>query len=289
MTSVALEEAGRKASTLVEALPYIRSYRGSRVVVKIGGEALDDPGRGRAVVEDIALMSMVGIDVVVVHGGGPQITRAMDAAGIEARFVGGLRVTDTETIEVVSQVLTGSITPALVARLNQAGVRAVGLAGVDGELLRAEPLVGPDVGLGRVGRIAEVSEHILTRLLDDGYIPVIASLAPGPDGEPMNVNADAAAGAIASALRATKLVYLTNVEGLYRDLGDAGSLVSEISSVDLEHLIPELSAGMKPKAESALGALGSGVAKVHILDGRVPHALLLEVFTDEGIGTQVIK
>lgn len=285
MTSVTLAEAGRKAATLVEALPYIRGYRGSRVVVKIGGEALDDPDRGRTVAEDIALMALVGIDLVIVHGGGPQITRAMDAAGIESRFVDGLRITDPATIEIVSQVLTGSITPALVTRLNQAGARAVGLSGVDGALLRAEPL---DPRLGRVGRVTEVSQQILERLVADGYTPVVASLAPGPDGEPMNVNADEAAGAVAAALGASKLVYLTNVEGLYRDFGDAGSLTSEISSTDLEDLLPMLSAGMKPKAASAIAALNSGVGKVHILDGRVPHALLLEVFTDEGIGTQVV-
>lgn len=285
MTSVTLAEAGRKAATLVEALPYIRGYRGSRVVVKVGGEALDDPDRGRTVAEDIALMALVGIDLVIVHGGGPQITRAMDAAGIESRFVDGLRITDPATIEIVSQVLTGSITPALVTRLNQAGARAVGLSGVDGALLRAEPL---DPRLGRVGRVTEVSQQILERLVADGYTPVVASLAPGPDGEPMNVNADEAAGAVAAALGASKLVYLTNVEGLYRDFGDAGSLTSEISSTDLEDLLPMLSAGMKPKAASAIAALNSGVGKVHILDGRVPHALLLEVFTDEGIGTQVV-
>lgn len=285
MTSVTLAEAGRKAATLVEALPYIRGYRGSRVVVKIGGEALDDPDRGRTVAEDIALMALVGIDLVIVHGGGPQITRAMDAAGIESRFVDGLRITDPATIEIVSQVLTGSITPALVTRLNQAGARAVGLSGVDGALLRAEPL---SPRLGRVGRVTEVSQQILERLVADGYTPVVASLAPGPDGEPMNVNADEAAGAVAAALGASKLVYLTNVEGLYRDFGDAGSLTSEISSTDLEDLLPMLSAGMKPKAASAITALNSGVGKVHILDGRVPHALLLEVFTDEGIGTQVV-
>jgi acetylglutamate kinase len=276
--------AGQKAQILVEALPYIRTYRGQTVVVKIGGEALDDDVLARIVSEDMALLALVGVRLVVVHGGGPQVSAAMSKAGIEPRFVDGLRITDADAIEIVGQILIGSINPKLVARLASAGLSPVGLSGADASLLAAHPVEG----LGRVGEIVSVASDVLDSLLADGYTPVIASVAPGPSGELLNVNADVAAGAIAGALGAAKLVYLTNVEGLYRDLGDSDSLVSEMKSAELAALLPQLSQGMRPKAASAVSALASGVQKVHILDGRVPHALLLEVFTDEGVGTQVL-
>lgn len=276
--------AGAKAQILVEALPYIRTYRGQTVVVKIGGEALDDERLARLVAEDMALLALVGVRLVVVHGGGPQVSAAMSAAGIEPRFVEGLRVTDSDAIEIVGQILIGSINPKLVARLASAGLAPVGLSGADASLLVADPLEG----LGRVGQIVSVASDVLNSLLSDGYTPVIASVAPDAGGQLLNVNADVAAGAIAGALGAAKLVYLTNVEGLYRDLGDSDSLVSELKSAELTSLLPGLSEGMRPKAASAVDALASGVQKVHILDGRVPHALLLEVFTDEGVGTQVL-
>ena len=276
--------AGAKAEILVEALPYIRTYRGQTVVVKIGGEALDDEALARIVAEDMALLALVGVRLVVVHGGGPQVSAAMSAAGIEPRFVDGLRVTDAAAIEIVGQILIGSINPKLVARLAGAGLAPVGLSGADASLLVAEPVEA----LGRVGEVVSVASDVLDSLLEDGYTPVIASVAPGADGELLNINADVAAGAIAGALGAAKLVYLTNVEGLYRDLGDADSLVSEMKSAELAALLPDLSEGMRPKAASAVAALAGGVQKVHILDGRVPHALLLEVFTDEGVGTQVL-
>ena len=276
--------AGAKAEILVEALPYIRTYRGQTVVVKIGGEALDDESLARIVAEDMALLALVGVRLVVVHGGGPQVSAAMSAAGIEPRFVDGLRVTDAAAIEIVGQILIGSINPKLVARLAGAGLAPVGLSGADASLLVAEPVEA----LGRVGEVVSVASDVLDSLLEDGYTPVIASVAPGADGELLNINADVAAGAIAGALGAAKLVYLTNVEGLYRDLGDADSLVSEMKSAELAALLPDLSEGMRPKAASAVAALAGGVQKVHILDGRVPHALLLEVFTDEGVGTQVL-
>ncbi len=281
--------AGDKARTLIEALPYIRTYRDRTVVIKVGGAALEDDALAGLVSEDLAFMALVGIRTVVVHGGGPQVSAAMSAAGLSPEFVGGLRVTDEASMEVVRRVLVGSINPDLVARLSMAGLQAVGLSGFDGPLIRAESMSGPNgEDLGKVGRVAAADARILESLLDDGFTPVVAPVAPAPDGAPLNVNADAVAGAIAAAMGTAKLVYLTNVEGLYRDLGDAGSLISEMKLDDLRSLIGELSEGMRPKAASAIEALESGVGKVHILDGRVEHALLLEIFTDEGIGTQVL-
>ena len=282
--------ASSKAGTLIEALPYIRSYRGQTVVVKIGGEPLDESSKARVVAEDLALMALVGIRLVVVHGGGPQVTEAMERSGITPRFIGGLRVTDDESIELVRRVLIGSINADLVGRLCAAGLSAVGLSGGDGALISAEQTSGPaGEDIGRVGRIQAIDTQILWTLLEQGHTPVIASVAPGADGAPLNVNADEVAGAVAGAVHAAKLVFLTNVEGLYRDLGDRGSMISELKVDELETMIATLSHGMRPKASSAAGALRSGVGKVHILDGRTDHALLLEVFTDEGIGTQVIS
>jgi acetylglutamate kinase len=284
-----IAEAEDKARVLIEALPYIRRYRGETVVVKIGGAALDDPELAAVVADDMALLALVGLRVVVVHGGGPQVTQAMEEAGLEARFVGGLRVTDDRAMNIVSRVLVGSINVDLVARLRGAGLDSVGVSGVDGGLIEAERAQGPGgEDLGCVGRVLSVRPQVLETLLDAGHTPVVATVAADGDGQPLNVNADAVAGAVASELKAAKLVYLTNVEGLYRDLGDSGSLMSEIKSDDLAAMVPSFGAGMRPKAESALEALGGGVGKVHILDGRVPHALLLEIFTPDGIGTQVL-
>lgn len=283
-----IEEAGYKAGILAEALPYIRRYRGKTVVLKVGGAPLDDPVRAALVAGDIALLSMVGIEVVVVHGGGPQVSAAMVRAGIEPRFIGGLRYTDDEAIHIVQQVLTGSINPALVARLNACGIRAVGCAGTDAGLLRAETSTAPGgESLGRVGRVTDVNERYLRDLLAGGYTPVVASIAADEHGGALNVNADEVAGAVAGAVGASKVVFLTNVEGLYRDLGDSGSLISEMKSGELGAMLDDLSPGIRPKVAGALQALSGGVPKAHILDGRVDHALLLEIFTDSGIGTQV--
>ena len=290
MTATTAAQAGLKAETLVAALPYIRSYRGQTVVIKVGGAALEDPKHATLVAEDIALMTLVGIQVVVVHGGGPQVSEAMETAGLQPTFVGGLRVTSDKAISIVRQVLVGTINQDLVARLGTAGLAAVGLSGIDSGLIKADVQRGPnDEDLGRVGKVTDVDSALLRALLEDSYTPVIASIALGEDGGPLNVNADAVAGSVAVALGATKLVYLTNVEGLYKDLGDSGTLVSEIKRDELAGMVTSLSEGMRPKAGSALDALAGGVGKVHILDGRVDHALLLEVFTDEGIGTQVLR
>ena len=283
-------QAAAKASTLVEALPYIRQYRGHTVVAKVGGAALDDARLATLVADDLALLSLVGIRLVVVHGGGPQVSDAMRNRGVEPRFVDGLRVTDDDTVEVVRQVLVGSINGDAVSRLTRAGVKAVGLWGGDGGCITAEPTSGPEgQDIGHVGRVGSIAPHLLETLLSEGYTPVLASVAPDGDGHPLNVNADAVASAVAIALGAAKLVYLTNVEGLYRDLGRAESLVSELKLDEAEQLVGELSAGMRPKVQSAIDALRGGVEKVHILDGRVEHALLLEIFTQDGIGTQVMS
>ena len=284
-----MSSALTKAGVLTEALPYIRTYRGSTVVVKIGGEALDDPAKASIVAEDLALMALVGIELVVVHGGGPQVTEAMTQAGIEASFVDGLRVTHASSMEIVRRVLIGSINSDLVTRLNAAGLSAVGLSGADGGLVEVATARGANgEDLGFVGEVTAVDPTLISSLLGDGRTPVVASVAPNDRGVIHNVNADATAGAIAAALGAAKLVYLTNVEGLYSDFGDRDSLVSELKLADLEAMLPGLSAGMRPKASSVVDALRSGVGKAHILDGRVEHALLVEVFTDEGIGTQVL-
>lgn len=282
-------EAGSKAGVLTEALPYIRSYRGRTLVVKIGGQALDDPRMATLVAEDLALLSMVGIRLVVVHGGGPQISEAMEREGIVPSFVGGLRVTDDESMALVRRVLIGSINSDLVARLGRAGLRAVGISASDGRVLQATKTSGPGgEDLGRVGTIVSVDTDLLETLLDRDYVPVLSSVAVDPSGDALNVNADEVAGSVARSLTAAKLVYLTNVEGLYRDLGSADSLIPEVKGDELEAMLPGLSEGMRPKAASAVDALHGGVEKVHILDGRVEHAVLLEIFTEDGIGTQVL-
>lgn len=282
--STLLAELSAKADVLIEALPYIRTYRGHTVVIKVGGAPLEDPVHAAAMAADIALLTMVGIEVVVVHGGGPQVSEAMAKAGIEPRFTDGLRVTDDAAMEIVSQVLTGSINPQLVSYLVAAGVGAVGLTGLDGQTVLA---LAKDE-LGRVGDVAAVNPRLLRSILASGFTPVLSSVAGDENGRSLNVNADAVAGSVAASLVAAKLVFLTNVDGLYRDLGDQGSLISEIKADELSAMIPGLSSGMRPKASAALAAVSSGVEKVHILDGRVRHALLLEIFTDSGVGTQVV-
>lgn len=283
-------EAAAKAGVLVEALPFMRAYRGRIVVVKIGGRALEDPALARVVAEDIALLSMVGLRVVVVHGGGPQISEAMNESGIERSFVGGLRVTDEPTMEVVRRVLIGTINADLVARLGNAGVAAVGVSAADGRVLVGVKKTGSNgEDLGRVGAVASVGTDLLQNLLEHDYVPVLSSVAVDHDGRPLNVNADEVASAVAIALGAAKLVYLTNVEGLYGDLKTADSLMSEVKVDELAAMTDRLADGMKPKASSAVSALAGGVEKVHILDGRLQHALLLEIFTEEGIGTQVLR
>lgn len=283
-------EAQGKAAVLVEALPYIRRYAGRTVVVKIGGAPLEDSVHMAQVAEDLALLSLVGLRVVIVHGGGNQVSRAMQEHGLEPRFSGGLRVTPPEAMDVVEQVLVGQINPALVRALGAAGVSALGLSGSDARFICASNAKGPSgVDLGRVGEVQSVAPEVINTLLNSGVVPVIASVAPDGEFGALNLNADSVAAAVAASLRAEKLVFLTNVEGLYADLADDGSLISELKVEDLRAMLPGLSDGMRPKARAAVAALDAEVGKVHILDGRVPRALLLEIFTDGGIGTQVIQ
>lgn len=278
--------AQEKAAILVEALPYIRRWSGKTVVIKVGGEVLDDPSGLDSFATDISLLSYVGMNPIVVHGGGRQISEMMQQLGKEPEFVDGQRVTDQETMDIVKMVMLGRVNKALVNAINSKGARASGLSGEDGGLLTAEPI---SEKLGFVGMISEVSPSILQTLATDEYVPVVAPIAAGVGGS-FNINADVAAAAIASAVGAAKVVFLTNVPGLYRDLGDEGSLISQVTCSQLAQLLDEgiLSDGMIPKISSAVKAIHDGVPQAHILDGRVTHALLLEIFTDEGVGTMVI-
>lgn len=277
-----------KAGIFSEALPFIKAYRGSTVVVKYGGSAMVDTGLRNTFADDVAMLHYVGIRPVIVHGGGPAISRAMGQRGMEPQWIDGLRITDAETIRVVQSTLAGEINPDIVRLVNNHGSVATGISGLDGNLFTARAV---DPRLGFVGEITAVDPGLIAGLQDQGYVPVVAPLARGEDGHVYNVNADTAAGALAAAIGASKLVFLTDVEGLYRDLGDADSLMARVTSDDLESLMEggSVSAGMIPKLEACIDAIKAGVERVHILDGRVQHALLLEIFTPEGIGTMVTR
>jgi acetylglutamate kinase len=285
-----MEEYIHKASVLIEALPYIRDFEGKTVVIKYGGAAMLDPALRRSTAEDITLMRYVGMNPVVVHGGGPAINHRLKQLQIESRFHNGLRVTDDATIEVVEMVLAGTINKEVVNLLNQAGGNAVGLSGKDGNLLHARKIKTADgFDLGHVGHITNVHFGIITVLCEAGMIPVIAPLATDPQGGTWNINADTAAGEVAAALQAQKLVFLTDTPGLLRDPEDPASLIHQLSAAEAAHLTREgvIAGGMIPKVEACLKALDYGVDKTHIVDGRVPHALLLEIFTTRGLGTLV--
>ena len=283
MTSTAMDAAA-KAVVLVEALPYIRRFSGQVVVVKYGGNAMSDDLTLFA--QDIALLHSVGIKVVVVHGGGPQIKTMLDRLGMESRFVDGLRVTDAETLDVVRMVLVGKVNRDIVGALNVHGPIAVGVSGEDASLLTVKPHSEEH---GFVGNISEVRSGVLDRLLAQDLVPVVATIGVDDDGQSYNINADTAAGAVADALGATKLVYLTDIEGIRRDVDDASTLIPTVSADELAGLIADgtVSEGMIPKVASCIDAVRGGVGHAHILDGRVPHALLLEIFTNRGIGTMV--
>jgi acetylglutamate kinase len=275
-----------KARIFSEAMPFIKEYRGATVVIKYGGSAMVDESLRNTFADDVAMLHYVGIRPVIVHGGGPQISHAMGQRGIEPQWHEGLRITDAETIRVVQSTLIGEINPDIVRLVNAHGAVATGVNGLDANLFVARP---KSERLGFVGEVAEVNVGIVRGLQDQGYVPVVAPLARGEDGQVYNLNADTAAGALASALGAGKLIYLTDVEGLYRDLGDHDSLIARITVPELHELIEtgSVSAGMLPKLDSCMHAIESGVARAHILDGRLQHALLLEIFTPEGIGTMM--
>lgn len=278
-----LELAQRKAEVLTEALPWINKMRGKTVVVKYGGSAMEDPKLMVQVLGDIELLKLMGMRVVLVHGGGKAISAMLSRLNMPVQFKNGLRVTDEDTMEAVQEVLIGKVNQQLVWALNEYGHNAVGISGADGKTLKAVP-VSPE--LGRVGHIREVSPELIETILDDDYIPVIASVACGPDGF-FNVNADEAASAVAEALHADKLIYLTDVDGLFADVNDKGSLIRSLTKAETKSILAsgELAGGMVPKVRSIVEAMDRGVSEVVILNGKSPHSLLLEIFTDAGVGT----
>lgn len=290
----------QKAEILVEALPYIKKFHGKTVVVKYGGNAMINEELKQAVISDIVLMQLVGMRPVLVHGGGPDINKMLDRLEIKSNFINGLRYTDADTIDVVEMVLVGKVNSSIVSEINQAGGLAVGLSGKDADLLKAhkKTTVKKDVGgkeeacdLGFVGEIDTVNNELIDYLLDKGYIPVISPVAIGPNGESFNVNADIVAGKVAAALKAEKLVLLTDVEGLYANYEDKSTLISRLKVDEVDNLVEKgvIAGGMLPKIFCCVDALEGGVERTHILDGRVQHSILLEVFTKKGIGTMVYK
>jgi len=282
----------RRVEILMEALPYIREFRGRTIVIKYGGAAMEQTDLKEVFALDVILLALVGIHPVIVHGGGPQIDALMKRLGKEPRFVGGMRVTDEETIEIVEMVLVGKINKEIVGLINHHGGRAVGLSGKDASLLRARRRLhrlpsGEEVDIGLVGEVVAVSTEPIRLLEDAGFVPVIAPVGIGDAGETYNINADLVAGEMAAALGAEKLIHLTDVQGI---VGTDGRLVSTLARKDAERLVREgvIDGGMLPKVESSLRALEAGTAKAHIIDGRVPHAILLELFTREGVGTEIV-
>jgi acetylglutamate kinase len=277
------------ASVLIEALPYLRRFYGKTIVVKYGGNAMIDDHLKMQVMQDIALLHYVGIRPILVHGGGPEISAMMKQMGHQPTFVGGLRVTDAATMEIVEMVLAGKTNKGIVAMLNRQGARSVGLSGKDANLLIACKMESASGDLGFVGEIAQVNPEILNLLSADGYVPVVSSVAIGPDGESYNVNADHAAGHIAAAVNASKLVVLTDIEGMYADYPDRSSLIAEMDVARAEEMLATGKAerGMIPKLEACITAVEGGVERAHLIDGRVPHALLIEIFTNTGIGTMI--
>ncbi len=281
-----------RADVLLEALPYIQQWSGKTIVIKYGGAAMEQTALKAPFALDVILLRLVGINPVIVHGGGPQIGALMRRLGKEPQFVGGMRVTDPETVEIVEMVLVGKINKEIVGLINHHGGKAVGLSGKDAELIRAVKRLhrlpsGEEVDIGLVGEVESVSPEPIRLLEEHGMIPVIAPVGVGREGETYNINADLVAGEIAAALHAEKLIHLTDVQGI---AGKDGRLISTLSRADAERLIAEgvIEGGMLPKVESALRALKGGTAKAHIVDGRVPHAILLELFTREGVGTEIV-
>jgi acetylglutamate kinase len=271
--------------TLLEALPYIREFHGRTVVIKYGGAAMLDEGLRQDFAADVVLLKYVGLNPVIVHGGGPEITRYMDRLGLEVKFHDGLRVSDAETVEVAKMVLVGKLNSEIVQRLNRAGQPAVGLAGEDGTLFEVAPAANADQ-VGFVGSVERVDVDVLNHIAAD-YIPVIASSASDREGQSYNVNADEAAGKVAAALGAHKAIFLTDVEGWLADAGDDGSLISRASVAEVEERLGGIDGGMRPKLRACVDAIRGGAQSAHIIDGRIPHSLLLELFTDAGIGTMV--
>jgi acetylglutamate kinase len=284
--------ASAKASTLIEALPWLNRFHGRTVVIKYGGHAMSDEALRLAFAQDLVFLRYAGLRPVVVHGGGPQITEQLDRLGVPTTFAAGLRVTTPEAMDVVRMVLSGKVNKDLVALINRHGPFAIGLSGEDAgtftAIRKAAIVDGEPVDIGMVGEIVATNPGAIEALLADGRIPVVSSVAGGEDGQAYNVNADTAAAALAVALGAAKLVMLTDVAGLYRDWPSSADVISQLTAAELELLLPGLATGMIPKMEACLTAVRGGVPQAHVLDGRLSHAVLLEIFTDSGIGTMVL-
>jgi acetylglutamate kinase len=276
----------RDVATLLEALPYIRDFHGRTVVIKYGGAAMTDPQLKEDFARDVVLLKYVGMNPVVVHGGGPDITRYMERLGMEVKFVEGLRVSDQATVEVAKMVLVGKQNKDIVLLLGRHGQPAVGLCGDDGLLFTVSKRLAGETDVGFVGDIDRVDVDVLNHIAED-YIPVVASVGADAEGHSYNVNADAAAGAVAAALGAYKVIFLTDVEGWRADVADPSTRISEATAAEVRERLPATSGGMRPKLEACVQALEGGVGAAHIVDGRQPHSLLLELFTDEGIGTKL--
>jgi len=288
-----------KANVLIEALPYIRRFHGKTIVIKYGGNAMINEELKKAVMNDVILMKLVGMNPVLVHGGGPEITQLLKRLDIKSSFVNGLRVTDAATMEVVEMVLVGKVNKEIVAQLNQLGGTAVGLSGKDGQMILARKKYAVtsdhngnevEADIGAVGEVEKINTGIIeTIMTTNGYIPVIAPIGAGVDGETYNINADYVAGEIAAALGAEKLILLTDVEGIFQDINDKSSIISILKTDEVDELIKKgiIAGGMIPKVQCCVKALEAGVKRTHIIDGRIPHSILLEIFTDEGIGTMV--
>jgi acetylglutamate kinase len=277
----------RDVGTLLEALPYIREFHGKTIVIKYGGAAMEEPALREDFARDVVLLKYVGLNPIVVHGGGPEITAYMQRLKMPVEFVSGLRVSNTETVEIAKMVLVGKVNKDIVLRLNRHGQPAVGICGDDGSLFRVARQAAPDgTDVGFVGRIERVDRRLLDHIATD-YIPVIASVGADREGNSYNVNADEAAGAVARALGAYKVMFLTDVSGWLRDPGDPASVVSEAGADEVEAVLDSVEGGMRPKLAACLDAIHGGVTFAHIVDGRLPHSLLLELFTDAGIGTKI--
>jgi acetylglutamate kinase len=286
-----LATAAEKAGVLIEALPWLQRFHGATLVVKYGGNAMIDDELKAAFAEDMVFLRLAGLRPVVVHGGGPQITAMLNRLGVEGEFKGGLRVTTPETMDIVRMVLTGQVSRELVGLINAHGPYAVGISGEDARLFTAErkqaTVDGEQVDIGLVGEVAEVNPDAVLDIVNAGRIPVVSTVAPDVDGVVHNVNADTAAGALAAALGAEKLVVLTDVEGLYANWPDRSSLIDRVRVDRLETMLPDLASGMIPKMEACVRAIRGGVRRAHVIDGRLAHSVLLEVFTSRGVGTMV--
>ena len=285
-----MQEVLKKAEVLIEALPYIQKFNGKIIVVKYGGSAMSNEELQKNVIKDVALLKLVGFKPIIVHGGGKEISRWVGKVGKEAEFVNGLRVTDDETMEIAEMVL-GRVNKRLVTMVEELGVQAIGLSGKDGKMLQVEKKYSEGQDIGYVGNITNVNPEILFDLLEKGYLPIVSPIGLGEEFATYNINADDAACAIAKAVGADKLVFLTDIEGLYKDINDKSSFISRITASQADSLIEEgfIGGGMLPKLNNCTSAVKTGVNRVHILDGRIPHCLLLEIFTNEGVGTAIVR